>query len=314
MVSEGDGLNEDYERIREMLLEWKIDKIAAQGEAVIPNLIAALKDEDGLVRGNASGALRELAEKHPEYDWKEAGRALIAALKDDETGVREDAAGALGKIAEANPGDAEIIEAVPALIVALNDESNEVGENAAEALRKIGVSAIPALSEALKDANGLTRGNAALMLGEIGDASAVPVLIETLKDRDEFVRANAVFALGKIGDASAVPALIEALKDRDMRYEAVEALGKIAEKTEIDLEKVKTTLKESVEPVRKEGDPVKLRNAEVEAAKHLILISNAAAKFRARRCGEDGMILVGEIPKPPSGKMYRATRKTKAMA
>ena len=74
---------------------------------------------------------------------------------------------------------------------------------------------------------------AAEVLGTIGPAaaSAIPSLTEALRDADRDVRAKAAEALGKIGPAatSAIPSLTEALRDadRNVRGRAVEALGNV---------------------------------------------------------------------------------------
>jgi hypothetical protein len=98
--------------------------------------------------------------------------------------------------------------------------------------------AVPALAEALRDANSDVRGLAAEALEMIGPAAAeaVPALVKALRDADWRVRGRAfkaldrlaAEALGKIGPA-AVPALAEALRDADWRVHerAAEALGKI---------------------------------------------------------------------------------------
>jgi HEAT repeat protein len=72
---------------------------------------------------------------------------------------------------------------------------------------------------------------AAVVLGDLGDASAVPALLSAVGDRDEAVRKCAVDALGRIGDASAIPALIGALQDMDrgVRCNAANALGRIGD-------------------------------------------------------------------------------------
>jgi HEAT repeat protein len=188
---------------------WALGKIGDL--QAVPALMEALKDEDKDVRQTAAEALGKIGVP--------AVPALMEALKDEDWRVRQAAARALGEI-----GDPQ---ALPALIQALKDEY--VREAVEEALGKIGVPAVPALIEALKDDDEDVRRAAAGALGEIGDPQAVPALIEALKDDDEYVRRAAVGALGKIGDLQAVPALLEALKDRDeyVRWAAVGALGEI---------------------------------------------------------------------------------------
>jgi HEAT repeat protein len=61
--------------------------------------------------------------------------------------------------------------------------------------------AIPALIQALNDADEWVRVNAASALEEIGEpaSSAAPALIQALNDADELVRVYAGRALGAIG-------------------------------------------------------------------------------------------------------------------
>ncbi|KUK43817.1 MAG: HEAT repeat domain-containing protein [Methanothrix sp.] len=61
--------------------------------------------------------------------------------------------------------------------------------------------------------DGRTRADAAMSLGEIGDASAIEPLIKALNDKDDRVRVGAAVALGRICDAKTVNPLIEALND-----------------------------------------------------------------------------------------------------
>ncbi|MBA7597586.1 hypothetical protein ES703_04590 [subsurface metagenome] len=69
------------------------------------------------------------------------------------------------------------------------------------------------------------RVEAAMALGEIGDARAVEPLIQALKDKDRDVRASAAVTLWEIGDERAVAPLTKALKDE---YELVRKIAKDA--------------------------------------------------------------------------------------
>jgi HEAT repeat protein len=170
-----------------------------------PHLRQALKDEEWLV-GRAAAALAKIGTP--------AVPALIQALKDESWVVRQVAAWVLGEI-----GDPQ---AVPALLQAHKDDWY-VRKAVEEALEKIGLPAVPALMEALKDENGDVRYAAALALGKIGDPQAVPALIEALKDKEGDARVIAIVAkaLAKIGDPQAIPALLEALNDEKRRARRV---------------------------------------------------------------------------------------------
>ena len=173
-------------------------------------LIAALKDENVVVRGVAAGSLGE-------FNDPRAVEPLIAALKDEYT--REHAALSLGKITDA-----------PAvLITALKDPNPDVRRGVATALGEIkDTRVVEPLIAALKDPSPDVRRNVATALGESKDPRVVEPLIAALKDADSFVRRIASFALGEIKDPRAVEPLIAALKDGDLvvKKGAADALGK----------------------------------------------------------------------------------------
>jgi len=95
------------------------------GKPAVDSLIVALKDENPIVRRNATMVLGEIKDAS-------AVKPLIFSLKDKDLTVRWNAAKALGKIKDAN--------AVEPLIDALKDECPIVRKNAAIALRDMGKS------------------------------------------------------------------------------------------------------------------------------------------------------------------------------
>jgi HEAT repeat protein len=97
--------------------------MGAEAKEAVPALIAALKDQDGVVRSSAADALGRMG--------GEAVPALIAALKDQDGVVRRFAADALGRMGAAAK------EAAPALIAALKDQDGVVRNSAADALGQI---------------------------------------------------------------------------------------------------------------------------------------------------------------------------------
>jgi HEAT repeat protein len=88
---------------------------------------------------------------------------------------------------------------------------------------------LPGLIAALSSQSPVVRRDAAVALGEVGDARAVEPLKTLLIDRSEDVRIAAARALGELGDSRAIEALIRALNDRypDLRREAEFSLLKI---------------------------------------------------------------------------------------
>jgi hypothetical protein len=95
---------------------------------------------------------------------------------------------------------------------------------------------VPALLEALADADGGVRQLAAATLVKIGP-DAVPPLIEAMKAKDRETRANAAYVLGHqiVPAREAMPALAKALKDedKDVRRRAAYALHSIVVRSEV---------------------------------------------------------------------------------
>jgi HEAT repeat protein len=109
---------------------------------------------------------------------------------------------------------------------------------AADELLRMGKTAVPALSVAVKHDSATIRYHAVAVLGGIGSdaVAAVPELIEVAKSKkeDAGVRQRAVYALGAIraDEKRCVPFLLETLQgeDRELDELAGEALGKFGAK------------------------------------------------------------------------------------
>jgi len=101
-----------------------------------------------------------------------------------------------------------------------------------EMLIRCGRRAVPALSEALRDAD--TCFSAAYTLGKIGDPRAITPFIEALGDDNPDVRRAAARGLGTIGDKRAIEPLIAALKDMEVRVYAAGALGRLGDRRAIE--------------------------------------------------------------------------------
>lgn len=106
---------------------------------------------------------------------------------------------------------------------------------AADTFMKMNGRAVGPLIGALMDSRWDIRGNAAWVLGNIGDARAVGPLIEALKDDVFEVRIAAAEALIRIGEPSVEP-LIAALKDSDviLRKMAASILLRLCNKGHLD--------------------------------------------------------------------------------
>jgi len=193
----------------------RLGEIGPKARRAIPDLIAALKDQDANLRADAITALAEI-------EPKEAVPILIeAAIKDKHGGVRSAAIRMLKKM------DPEA--AVPALTEALDSDDSGIRRSAIDGLEEIGPkasAAVPALIRELKDETENNHYLAAQALEAVGPA-AVPALVAALKDDNSVIRERVAGALGRIGPkaAVAVPALIVALKDQNYRVCASAAVS-----------------------------------------------------------------------------------------
>ena len=170
---------------------------------------------------------------------------ILVALADPDEEIRNYAALTVGNI-----GGDESAEATPQLLKALTQKSNlELCRQAAMALRNIGPpakDAVPALIEALGDADASLRNNAAVALGGIGDNDGkrknpalnareayLPLLkmLENTSESDQ-ARVEAAFAMSRMGKfpaaQEAVPRLLKILgaakQSPDVRERVVWAL------------------------------------------------------------------------------------------
>ena len=239
--------------------------------------IAALRDEDWAIRGEAAGLLGTL--KDPR-----AVVPLVALLRDQDRSVREaaiDALRAIGAPAVEAVGtcltapDLSVQESASAILVAIADErvlaplitalhSGDwiVRMHATKALSRVGnADAVEPLIPLLQDKVKAVREEAATALAAIGDA-AIPALLKALQHEDWLVRLHAVESLGKSQSKRAVEPLLSVLfNDRDsaVREDAVRALGEIGDPQAVEY--LLTTIREpglrtlSVEALGRIGDP-----------------------------------------------------------
>ena len=102
---------------------------------------------------------------------------------------------------------------IETLINTLSSLKDRAREGARHALVAMGKEAVPALIEALKDKNSLTRWEAAKALSEIADPETAPVLVRALEDEDFDIRWLAAEGLIKMNIRGLKP-LLEALEHR----------------------------------------------------------------------------------------------------
>lgn len=190
--------SEDSSTRREAVL-----KLAAVGEAAVPPLIQALRDQNFHSRRLAAESLGKIGRSA-----KAAVFPLSELLLDENPQIRESAAGALGRI------DRDVGLCVPALTRALNDGVVNVRRSVVSALAKIGNPSIEILTEALKDSDVDVRHLSAEGLGRLGNAAKISSesLAMLLADTHEDVRRAAAEALERIGPNS-LPALEKLAKN-----------------------------------------------------------------------------------------------------
>ena len=158
----------------------------------VPALVAALRSDDGYVRGFAAWTLGSMGQAA-----RDAVPALVDALPRGEGYERGGAAAALAKMGSTAAA------AVPALVEGLRDADGDRRWKAARALGRIGpaaAAAVPALTLALNDPDEYVRTHAARALGRMGLAAdpAVPALEEAMRDPDKSVRKEAHLALERL--------------------------------------------------------------------------------------------------------------------
>jgi len=167
-----------------------LGSMAPESKSAIPALIKSLAKEDlGSTQGRGSSTIEALSRFGPA-----AVPALNEALKNPNVKIRASAAGSLTLIGTAAKG------AISGLILALRDKHPLVRQNAGSALVRVGAEAVPALVEALKDNDPVTRAAAAEILGQMGPptaSSAVPALTKAMGDENEHVRKAASQAYKK---------------------------------------------------------------------------------------------------------------------
>src|SRR5262249_10564766 len=152
--------------------------LGAIGPAAVPALIRALRGRDADVRSRAAQALRLIG---PEA--RAAAPTLVEVLRDPEARVRVRAAEALWQVAR-DPAGAALLPAVR------GGGDGALGRDAARVLGQMGPAArpaVPALVEALRDADNATGVLVAEVLGRIGPgaAAAVPALAEALREPED---------------------------------------------------------------------------------------------------------------------------------
>jgi HEAT repeat protein len=196
------------------------EKMDDRAEKVALAVIAALKDQEDLVRSAAAAALPSVG-----IETKPGVTALAEAMKHNEAKVR--AAAAAGATGVRTIGDI-----VPALGTAVRDSDAAVRLAAANSLMFARAAAAPALKPLvamLTDADPKVGAAAATALGAMGPAGApaIPALADVIADQKSGIRVAAVGAVGMIRQVPeiAIPVLIGALATGELRSGSFYALS-----------------------------------------------------------------------------------------
>ena len=242
--------------------------VGQEAKSALPALIEVLKCENADVLHATADALRKIALERGTVNL--IIDILIKALKNKNyDNIRREAAFALSHFFPENR------TAVPALTEALKDENVNVRRNAAHSLVYMfhrEETVIPVLVEALKDEDVDVCITAMEDLGRIGSSAkvAVPILLELLRNKNTTIRRHAVYALVSISTEvePAIPVLIEALKDKNEYYHrqmAAYTLGKIGQKA-------KAAIPTLIDDMLIDNDDI-MRNAAVFALRDIGVIS-----------------------------------------
>jgi HEAT repeat protein len=232
--------------VREEVAE-ALGRIGEPAAAIVPALIAALKDDNAMVRQKAAESLGWIG-----APARAATPALLVTLKDDKEKVAGAACWSLGRLGGANvprsllevlqgdrDGPADVAgqalwqmgrdskEVVPALVALLSKPPKETGR-ARTLLVLLGPIAVPDLAAALDKGEPAVQQAAAEVLGQIGPVAreAVSALAKNLQDKPLPVKMAAALALAQIDPTrqDAVPLLADSL-DNQAAVDALAFLG-----------------------------------------------------------------------------------------
>lgn len=196
--------------------------LAKIGEAAAKPLITAMRDDDELVRKNASRAISKFTDP-------KVIKPLMAGLLVNDSYVRQNIAWTLGNLKAA--------EAVEALTECLKDGDWHVRRNAAWALGEIGDRRpVQKLIKRLSDSSRYVRRNSAEALVKIDDPASVAPLIKILKGDNAEAKIEAIWILGKMKDYSCAKELINIIKTDKNKTVKDTALGALKEISGQDFE------------------------------------------------------------------------------
>ncbi|MCC7407731.1 MAG: HEAT repeat domain-containing protein [Phycisphaeraceae bacterium] len=169
-------------------------------QAAIDLVVAASRSEDPFLRANAAESAQYLPDR--------ATPMLQLALEDPHQAVRFAALAVIGR--------QKLAALAPMAQARLEDESLSVRVAAMFALRRCGVSVdITPMAQLLTSDDQTVRGNAVMLLGQMGDPSAIPMLKQLSARRmaranaarDTIVRLQFAEAIVRLGDDTYISAI-----------------------------------------------------------------------------------------------------------
>ena len=197
-----------------------LGKMGAVAVGARSALEGAVRDEDGGVRGEVLRALGAIGPPTPE-----SLQAVDAGLADADPLVRTAAVEAVGQWGDA--GD----RALPGLVGLLEDANDDVKLKAIQVLPKL-AGATPAVIEGLcrrllEDDNPLVQVQAALALGQLGEAAAAAggALLQIAQTGEVSVRDQAMRAIAMIQPPETTQAFTAGLKDASASIRMVASAG-----------------------------------------------------------------------------------------
>jgi len=189
--------------LRDQTVEVRIEAATSLGRLGDPRgvepLLAMVRDRDPALSSAAAKALT-----HINTGSSDLVNTLLPSFSSNDWRTRAHAAEVIGSTNNAR--------AVQPLIQLLDDKHGVVRYYATRGLVRLGVLAVPELVGALRSSDKDKRYGASQALREIGSVAVDP-LIEIVNDPMSTSRGDAAIVLGHIGEPCAIPALIKALND-----------------------------------------------------------------------------------------------------
>jgi HEAT repeat protein len=308
----------DPERPVRINAALRLRQAGAAARPAASGLIAALHDDDSIVRTHASRALMQIAvvdpavipglvdglrSKHPSTArhalimlGAPASQALVTALADPQTGVRQHAAAVLGKIRPVLSG------VTSALIASLErDPDRDVRGQAVAALQDIGGTSddvLFALVRALAVGDEIIREKSARALGAFNrpEPAVLNGLVHALKDPGWGVREAAAHALAGMAppDPHVTQALVESLRDEYRpAMAAVDALARIGRPAAASLRHAAQDANESVRWRAEEALRLRARLDPTNVSAVLTMLLDREGDGRLRSRAADDVVRLG---------------------